>query len=344
MARVMRTGAIRKGLVAIAAAVVTACASTPVTLEDLAADPGANRLSVQRLPDGLLTVPVHVGLEEPVPFVLDTGATKSVLFENVLDVLPVETRGSVRVHGMFGTQVVNEVGLPSIALGTDVVEGLGFAVLPQRTTDHGEVSPWGILGMDVLERYRLFSPGRGGSVILLEATGTAPIVPPHWTRVELKPSPYNDAAKTLRFMDVRLNGRMTAALLDTGSSVNVLTYEFADFPTVRLARERQRKRYEVEGALETFRPRVLLKEVDFRAGSRVWLDKEFIVKDVDSLAALGVVGKPFMIAGVDILADEVFYLDLSEGELRMPKANDTDPLSHRVGASVIQVAPRSRSR
>ena len=63
-------------------------------------------------------------------------------------------------------------------------------------------------------------------------------------------------------MEVRLNGRLTPALLDTGSAINVLTYEFADFPTVRLARERQRKAHEVQGALESFRPRVLLKDLE----------------------------------------------------------------------------------
>ena len=344
MARGKWIGATRTGFATAASLLLAACATMPLTLEDLAADPDANRLSVSRLPDGLLTVPVDVGLDAPVPFVLDTGATKSVLFDNVLDSLPVESRGAVRVHGMFGVGVVRAVSLPTIALGTTQVTDHSFAVLPQRKTDVGDGAPWGILGMDILERYRLFSPGRDDGIILLEATGRAPVVPASWSRVKLGPSPYNDAARNLRFMEVRLNGRLTPALLDTGSAINVLTYEFADFPTVRLARERQRKAHEVQGALESFRPRVLLKEVDFRAGSRVWWDQEFVVKDVDSLEALGVVGKPFMIAGVGLLTDEVYYLDIAGNELRMPKALGPANISHRIGGAEIQVGPATRSR
>lgn len=347
MTREPRQGVIRGMTVASAIAVglsLAACVSAQLTLEDIALDPDSNRLAVSRLEDGLLTVGVDVGSEETVPFILDTGATKSVIFENRLEALDTQATGAVRVHGMFGVGVVPEVSLPRLALGTDTVEHFEFAVLPQRKTDRTEGEPWGILGMDVLSRYRLFSPGKGEGLILIEAKGAPPIVPAYWGRVELRDSPYDGQQSRLRFMDVRLNGRVTSALLDTGSAVNVLTYEFADFPTVRRVAARHRMEMEVEGAITSEAPKLLLKDVDFRAGSRVWWDKEFIVRDVKALEALGVVGQPFMIAGVDILADETFYLDLAGNELRMPKARRPDAITHSVPGAELRVGPEAHSR
>jgi predicted aspartyl protease len=345
--------------------------STP-TLEEIAFDPNANRLDVSRMEDGLLTIPVSLDGGEPQPFILDTGATRSVLFRDVLPDLAFEEDGAVRVHGLFGSGVMETVNVGEVKLGTHMLEDLSFIVLPQRILkDGGGEDPVGIVGMDILSNYRLFSLGKrqesgtpnSGELILLKAEGEAPRVPVSWTRIPLNSNPFGVEAQALRFMDVRLNGKVSAALLDTGSAVNVLSYEFADYPMVRMARKRLERQFELQGALETFRPRILVNELDFRAGSRNWYDQPFIVKDVDSLEILGVKDKPFMIAGVGLLADEVFYLDLAGNELRMPRAGArafsperdgersqqrVDPRTgSRVGGSsstVIQVSPSGRTR
>lgn len=302
------------------ALMLSACASGPTTLAALADDPDANRIRVSRLDDGLLSLPVDIGTDSPVPFVIDTGATKSVLFENALERVQAHPEAEVRVHGMFGVRVTPTVTLPEVGLGSDTLEALNVAVLPAREdSDLDAGAPWGIIGMDVLERYRLFGTGKEGELILLRADGEAPDVPAQWSRIALRQSPFGQDAKSLRFLDVRVNGKVAPALLDTGSSIHVMSFEFADFPTVRDAKSKLRERYEIAGALEHYVPKVIVEGVDFRAGSRVWYDKTFIVKDVHALEALGVAGRPFMIAGVDLLADETFFLDLATNELRMPK-------------------------
>lgn len=66
-------------------------------------------------------------------------------------------------------------------------------------------------------------------------------------------------------------------------------------------------------------PEFYIRDVDMRAGSHIWFDSRFIVRDLDNLAFLGIADAPFMVAGVDLLADRTFYLDPRAGELRLPR-------------------------
>gem|GEM_PF-2309679 len=342
-------------------ALLAGCATVaPLTLEDIAFDPSANRLDVSRMSDGLLTIPVTIDGDAVLPFILDTGATRSVLFEDSLARLTTYEDSAVRVHGLSGVKVSDTVKLSRVALGRHELEDLSFIVLPKRELkDVGDIDPAGIIGMDILSNYRLLSLGpsmdaSSAELILLQAEGDSPLVPANWTRIPLMSDPFGVDTRSLRFMDVRLNGKVSAALLDTGSSVNVLSYEFADFPMVRAARRQLQRQFEVQGALETFRPRVFVKGLDFRAGSHVWRDEPFIVKEVDSLEILGVKGQPFMIAGVGLFADEVFYLDLAEGELRMPRAGAsafgvqeerrTGSRAGGLSSTVTRVSPSGRTQ
>ena len=310
------------------------CASGPRTLQALADDPDTARMEISRTEQGLFVVNTALNGGEAVPFLLDTGATRSALFEDWLEDVDVTPDRAVRVHGMAGVNIRNTVRVGSFHLGEETLPDLQMIVLPAREYDTPPLyKPAGIVGMDVLSRYRLFARADSDRILLIPIDEPEPEVPSHWSVVQLVENPYNTKAQTLKFVEMRVNGVLGPALLDTGSAVNVMNFELADFPGVRAAKRRLRENWEVRGATEEFRPRVLLRDVDVRAGSRVWRDKNFVVKDVGSLDVLGVRGRPFIIAGADFFADETFYLDPSADVLRMPKGEARQGYAVRYGQS-----------
>ena len=196
-----------------------------------------------------MTLPVHLGDGQVRHFILDTGATRFALFEDRLPATlgtPDATGRAFRIHGMFGASPREGITFESVRIGTDAVGAHRFAVLPPRkagTSPHLRardpalmaVEPAGLIGMDLLARYRLFVPEGGGVIVLLDADAPAPRPPAHWGRVKLGPNPFSVSGATLPFMRVRVGGRVADALLDTGSSFNLMSWSLADWPQLRNA-------------------------------------------------------------------------------------------------------------
>ena len=299
---------------------LSACRTLPsaVTLEQAICDPSALRLPFTLDDDGLIHVTAQIDGEGPFTLLVDTGATRTSLYRPVAKRLGLAKSGSARVHGLVGEDVFELMDVVSLSLAGHDLGPRSVVVLPPRpgTVTHG------ILGMDVLEGRRIYLSSDTRELVLLDASAPAPVLPGEWSRVELGGNPWGRDSKGLRFLQVRVNGRLAPALLDTGSGVSVMSYEFADWPQVRAARRRMRETWEINGALDTFRPRIQAKGVDLRAGNRNWYDEDFIIKDLDTLEVIGARGEAFAIAGVNLFDEGSFYLDFAENLLVLPKVPD----------------------
>ena len=336
-------------LLALIGLALSACQTTPevLTLEDAVADPSALRLPFTLDSSGLIHVSADIDGEGPFTLLVDTGATRTSIYRHVAKRLGLETTGAARVHGLVGEEVHGIVSVDSLALAGHDLGPQSVVVLPPRP----DTDTHGILGMDVLEGHRVYLSADTRELVLLNASAPAPVLPGDWSRVQLAGNPWGRDSKGLRFLQMRVNGHLAPALLDTGSSISVMSYEFADWPEVRNARRRMRENWELNGALETFRPRVQVKGVDLRAGNRVWFDEDFIIKDLDTLEVIGARGEAFAIAGVNLLDEGNFYLDFAENLLVLPQVPDprwTSETGSRTGMSAasvtrIELATRNRS-
>lgn len=301
---------------------LAACQSvkSPSNLLDLADSPDANTIILSETLDGLMVVPLSIdGVERP--FIMDTGATRSVLFRDAMsDIDALDLQGTLRIHGMFGTRDAVGRRVGNVSFGRSDIGAVDFALLDRRRDDSEEADPpIGIIGLDILRRFRLFAPESGGKLVLLESDAPRPIIPDDWGRVELETNPFGGEQNHIRFMTVRVGGRTAPALLDTGSTFNLASWSLARWPQVRHARKQLNRRVQLDGAVASAKPRVSIRAVDLRAGSHIWHDMNLIVQDIDSLGILGIDDQPVMIAGVDLLADRTFYLDWDANELRLPK-------------------------
>lgn len=97
-----------------------------------------------------MTVPVTIGKRGPWPFVVDTGAERTVVARELAGVLGLASGGDVRVMTMTGTSIV----------GTTLVPGLAVSTIRQGTIrapalEARHMGALGMLGIDVLQGHRV---------------------------------------------------------------------------------------------------------------------------------------------------------------------------------------------
>lgn len=125
----------------------------------------------------------------PVLWFVDTGYTYSTCDDGLVDGLELATAGRVRVRGEVGSVHATKARLPAFELGGHRVEGLACQVRDLHTTssllDPPEVPIAGVIGMDVLRRFRVvFAPEAGRIELLDPANADAlPRRAPHVSRL-----------------------------------------------------------------------------------------------------------------------------------------------------------------
>ncbi|MBR0553300.1 aspartyl protease family protein [Stakelama marina] len=94
-----------------------------------------------------MTVPVSINGEGPYPFVIDTGAERTVISRQLATVLGLKSGPRVTLAAMSGRQVVGTYVVPELS-----VERLSdFAGLAAPGLDKYDLGAHGLLGLDVLE-------------------------------------------------------------------------------------------------------------------------------------------------------------------------------------------------
>ena len=313
------------------AAFSTAC-TTIDPASSVALDVFRERDDVINLPyiitdQGLISISAKIDDGEPVQMIIDTGATQSAIYSNIAKRLEIDgATNTVNVTGLTNSGSRPEVTLPYIGLDMRHLKNIKVAVLESFSQDTpGAVKIDGIIGLDILEKfYVLFDHERQIFSMIPNHYAVAEL-PPSWLRIDLKPNPYIDDGRALKYFDVRFIGQIVPALFDTGSALNLSNWLAARHPQAKHMRRRLREDWELKGAIGTFNPKIQLKAQTLRSGQKFWEDRVFLVSGLDSLNILGIEGKPFIIAGADMFNTTTFWLDLKAGEIVIkPQSNSQD--------------------
>jgi predicted aspartyl protease len=99
---------------------------------------------------GRVTVPVRINGEGPFAFVIDTGANRTVLSEELAARLSLPPMGSAPVHGIVGVEPAQTVLVESLTVGVVSSKRLRAPVLPRV-----RLGVDGLLGVDVLRDRRV---------------------------------------------------------------------------------------------------------------------------------------------------------------------------------------------
>ena len=246
-----------------------------------------------------------------VDMIIDTGATQSAVFESSLNRLGTNTRsyGETMVHGMMQSKQHDIVTLEKLEIGPLQFLNKSMVVLGNRDWGLGNTAEYdGLIGMDVLASYKLYISSKSGELRLIPNSADV-LIPYQWDRVDLIENPFLEDNRSLHFIELRVDGRKTPALLDTGSEFNAMNWNSASYTQAKHLRKRLRKEWVLQGASGTFDPvaKANLKQV--RSGQKFWDDKDFIIMDFKSLDILGAEDDPFIIVGMNLLAEETVVLD-----------------------------------
>lgn len=97
-----------------------------------------------------LTVPVLIGREGPFPFVVDTGANRSVISAELASALTLPARPPISVNGIAGVETVAAVAVPPLEIG-----GLAARRSVMPAMPASRLGAQGLLGVDMLKNRRV---------------------------------------------------------------------------------------------------------------------------------------------------------------------------------------------
>ena len=108
-----------------------------------------------------MTVPVNVHGSGPYPFVVDTGAERTVISRELAGALGLDPAGSITMHSMSGTAPVETVMIPSLMLSKGTVKDI-------RAPSIGRASlgAAGMLGIDSLQKQRILLDFQNGTMTI----------------------------------------------------------------------------------------------------------------------------------------------------------------------------------
>lgn len=299
-----------KILVALFFVIFSSCATPPAgheKLRDVLADTQAVKVSAIFEEDGMVVLPDVFVNGTRLSFILDTGATRSALFESqykrlfASEVVP----DQINVHGISTIGARPFVRVATLGLGSLTFNDLSLVILADRKkSSHYD----GLIGMDILEKYTLYFSRRNASLKLIPKD--IKIVPPYsWQTTSLHSNPFKEDGRNLHFFDVDLSGKKVPALLDTGTEYNLMNWGLKDNPDLRKVYNKLRDDWEYQGAIGDFRPSIKVRVGWLKSNDVIWQNMEFLVLNLDGLKILGMEDELLIIASLKFLENDEFLID-----------------------------------
>ena len=300
-----------------------ACETTPGEGSDFSISDAKENRNVVPLPykefgKGVFVVDIGVANLGPRPFLLDTGATRSAVFEDLAKELALVPQGqeAVMVHGMTAKDLKQRSTIESMSVGPHVYQDVSVVILSERKDKPADkVLPQGLIGMDILSKFRLYVDGPEKMIYLIPVSLPELKPPPYWRKIQLIKNPYSETDYGLHFFEMRVGNKLVPALFDSGSEINIVNWNSVHFPQLKSMRRRLREKWVIDGAVGEFDPVTVVNMQNFRSGQKRWDKREFYVMDFDNLGILGVESQPFIIAGANLFAGGSFYVDFETDQL-----------------------------
>ncbi|MEP6342257.1 MAG: retropepsin-like aspartic protease [Maricaulaceae bacterium] len=267
---------------------------------------------------GRWIVPLTINDEYEAEMVIDTGATYSALFETSVEKFNLieSPDKTIRVHGLITNANTMTTLVNSLRFGNEFLGSKSFAILPSDDEQDEKFEAYdGVIGMEVLERYRLYIDGSEKRIYFIPRSSRLIQKPNHYVEVDLYQNPYSELAPSLHFFDLSVKNKNIPSLLDTGTDVHVINWHAATFVEAKSLRARLKWQWELAGAVGEFKPVVAAKMRSLKSGRYKWEDTIMLIKDTDSLSFIGVDDKPFVVAGVNLLGDRDVFLDFDANKM-----------------------------
>ncbi len=275
-------------------------------------------LSFERLSGGQYIINANVNGQGPFRFMIDTGATRTSVFEKTSKTLSLETSGlSPRnITGMTSSEY-RPVGK---------VRSLSFAHVNFTNHDIIVLEDWpapeiasdaidGILGMDVLDGLILSFKHENSRLKIRKYGKLNARHYKRWAKINLEKNPYPGKDYGLMFTNTKVGSLRIPTMFDTGAEFTAISWNIVDGSRLGIEKKRLRKEWVVQGAVGDFKPRLRIMLDKFILDGLLFKKHEIIVMDFDKMPINGYGQYPLVITGVDMLGGHDFVLDLKNWDL-----------------------------
>ncbi len=258
---------------------------------------------------GLLLVDVRINDHGPFPFLIDTGATTSVIFEPLAQRLNLEQTQNTyaMVHGIVESGEHPLTRLDRLSMGSAQVTDLEAIVLKSPSVERDWV---GIIGLNFLSEFVLVFDNNNQTLTLYNHDDVPRRLFSGWRKLPV----YHDTTLKrpfkLLFVPVRVDGKKIDALIDLGSTTLILNWPGARRIGLERLYRRLEEKWLVEGATGEFRPRTVLKDAEIKIG-RLTATGSMLIVDTKALRELNRQDVPFLILSAGLFGQGAFAVDVT---------------------------------
>jgi predicted aspartyl protease len=268
---------------------------------------------------GWLVVDVTLNGEGSHPFIIDTGATRSVVFATLaaLKAFPGTDAPPHRVIGVASDGFFPTYQVGEMAIGSAALVPLVTVVLDDWRI--GPDAPQGVIGLDFLVRYRVVFDADAMTMRLYAPTGEVPAYTGRWRAVDLKRSNFGLNSGDLFLLEATVERNALEFMLDLGAAATIVNTRAvggsADGMAPAVGALQPRSPGRVTDSLDRTvdASQVLVQRVQVNKSS--WRNQSIVVHDAAVFEELGRAREPFGLFGADLLAERSFMLDLANDTL-----------------------------
>jgi predicted aspartyl protease len=272
--------------------------------------------------DRRIVTDVTIDGKGPFSFMLDTAASRTMLYERVRAKLNLTQSGSslLTVFGIENVGTAMPVKPQELRIADEAIRGLVMGVLP----DDREAAD-GVLGLDALSRYTVLLDRDTMRLNLLTPGDKTPLDYHAWSWADLSARPLHDGTINFWTMRTSIRGTNMTTILDMGAGMTMLNWAAAEklgyrrtnFPSDGMPQK-------LRDALGTVEPVGVVRDVTIWAGGKLFSNQTVIVANAAVFRYFGLDTQPAAIAGPGLLGDRSLAIDFAGRRLYIgPKAQNT---------------------
>ncbi len=267
---------------------------------------------------GHIIVQVMINDQGPFKFVLDTGASISVVFDRTrekagLDVLVGER---VMVHGMVGIGEFPIMIVNHLKVGGESWLDARVASFPVSDEISAELD--GILGVDFLGKYAVSVSAKDQVVRLYPPRLVSERTYPGWTSVPMRQLSIGSGDASAYTVNLHINGITIPALLDLGAGVNLMNWHAAHAIRIKPKRGNRRKLFGVVDGI----PIIADLDVEkLRIENLHWRNRNFLISEFAIFKVLDLEHQPVAIVGPGLFKERDFVIDFVQSRLLIGARN-----------------------
>ena len=262
---------------------------------------------------GQIVVSAEIDDHGPFTFAFDTGASISVVFDDVREDIGLECVADrmVVIQGLLGSGKFPLAIIDRLQLGNAVWEDARLASMPGGGIAVTGID--GIFGVDLLDQYAVSLSTKEKALRLYAPESLRERSYKGWEAVPLHELSIGDGSSTVYGIEIRVGSVTIPALLDLGAASNIMNWRAARELEVRPRSPRSPG--EISGTLESV-PVAAQIEIDaLKTGNLRWSQQTFVIADFPVFSALGIDSRPMAIVGAGLFDRRDFVIDFARQRL-----------------------------